>query len=84
MLTGCLKLFFRELKEPLVPFPFFEKALQITAAAASSPEKNRRFKGARCLPLNQHYTYIHHQLIYVLHVNLKGRLYESILLQAHL
>ena len=44
VLTGCLKLFFRELKEPLIPFALFEKALKITGLASGS-EKIRKFKG---------------------------------------
>ena len=44
VLTGCLKLFFRELKEPLIPFATFEKALEITNSP-SGADKIRKFKG---------------------------------------
>lgn len=31
VLTGALKLFFRELKEPLIPFDAFQKAMDINS-----------------------------------------------------
>lgn len=45
VLTGCLKLFFRELKEPLIPCPLFEKALQATNYQGPNPERIRRYRG---------------------------------------
>ncbi|EFX90013.1 hypothetical protein DAPPUDRAFT_39388, partial [Daphnia pulex] len=44
VLTGCLKLFFRELKEPLIPCPLFEKALQATNYQGPNPERIRRYR----------------------------------------
>lgn len=44
VLTGCLKLFFRELKEPLIPCELFERALQVTSVGSSS-ERTRKYKG---------------------------------------
>ncbi|XP_032794674.2 rho GTPase-activating protein 12 isoform X3 [Daphnia magna] len=44
VLTGCLKLFFRELKEPLIPCPLFERALQATNYQGPNPERIRRYR----------------------------------------
>lgn len=43
VLTGCLKLFFRELKEPLIPCELFERALQATSIGAG-PERTRKYR----------------------------------------
>ncbi|XP_077290012.1 uncharacterized protein LOC143913861 isoform X4 [Arctopsyche grandis] len=43
VLTGALKLFFRELKEPLIPFKFFQKTLN----ASSNPVAESRTKEFR-------------------------------------
>lgn len=45
VLTGCLKLFFRELKEPLIPCPLFERALQVTNYQGPNSERIRRYRG---------------------------------------
>lgn len=45
VLTGCLKLFFRELKEPLIPCPLFERALQVANVGNSKSERVRKYKG---------------------------------------
>ena len=45
VLTGCLKLFFRELKEPLIPCPLFERALQVASVGNSKSERVRKYKG---------------------------------------
>lgn len=45
VLTGCLKLFFRELKEPLIPCPLFERALQVTSYQGPNSERIRRYRG---------------------------------------
>lgn len=44
VLTGCLKLFFRELKEPLIPCPLFERALQVTNYQGPNSERILRYK----------------------------------------
>ena len=44
VLTGCLKLFFRELKEPLIPCSLVEKALQVTSVSAVA-ERIRKYRG---------------------------------------
>ena len=40
-LTGALKLFFRELEQPLIPWFVFEKALEILRAGGSDRTKAR-------------------------------------------
>lgn len=45
VLTGCLKLFFRELKEPLIPYPLFERALQVANFNTTRSERVRQYKG---------------------------------------
>lgn len=47
VLTGCLKLFFRELKEPLIPCPLFERALQVTNYQGPNSERIRRYQGTQ-------------------------------------
>lgn len=44
-LTGCLKLFFRELKEPLIPFPLIEQALKAALYQGPQSERIRRYRG---------------------------------------
>ena len=46
VLTGCLKLFFRELKEPLIPCELFERALQAATSGGSTglQERARRYR----------------------------------------
>ncbi|XP_046654512.1 rho GTPase-activating protein 12-like isoform X3 [Daphnia pulicaria] len=57
VLTGCLKLFFRELKEPLIPCPLFEKALQATNYQGPNPERIRRYRDiAESLPTENYDT----------------------------
>ncbi|KAJ8311053.1 hypothetical protein KUTeg_011395 [Tegillarca granosa] len=44
-LTGCLKLFFRELREPLFPFVYFDKFIR----AMSCPQSSDRLKAMKDL-----------------------------------
>ncbi|XP_021947471.1 rho GTPase-activating protein 12 [Folsomia candida] len=49
VLAGCLKLFFRELKEPLIPSELFEKALQACHASNRKEKLNRLGEIVNCL-----------------------------------
>ncbi|XP_076036723.1 uncharacterized protein LOC143022420 isoform X2 [Oratosquilla oratoria] len=58
-LTGALKLFFRELKEPLIPFVNYDTFIQATASAEnrkSGKQAELLEKAVRCLPKQHHDT----------------------------
>lgn len=42
VLTGALKLFFRELKEPLIPYQFFERALEASSKFSKAKTKRKK------------------------------------------
>jgi len=79
VLTGCLKLFFRELKEPLIPFHLFDEMLRVTYVK-SAVEKTRKYREiVKSLPLENYDTlkYLLEHLLKITEFRLQNRMHVS-------
>jgi len=79
VLTGCLKLFFRELKEPLIPFHLFHEMLQVTYIKSNTEKINRFREIVKSLPTENYDTlkYLFEHLLKITEYQLENRMHIS-------